>query len=229
MKIIFLDIDGVLNYQDYVAAKKQERTAQLKESPLVIPASEWYGPHQIDPEKVALLNRIVEETEAKVVISSTWRKRFTIEEMQALLEKRGFKGEVIDYTPEPFQKGNDRWSKTGDEIARWLVEREQAGRGPEFIYVVLDDDELHNIRVNLRQVRTRMERGLEEHHVEYAIRMLNLEQVCPKCGAKVYKAELLEGGFVTLNHHYTELYRLADYKVHSKVSGLDVHRCGGKK
>ena len=51
MKIIFLDCDGELTYSDY----ENEETAN------------------IDIEKVKLLEEICDKTDAKVVISSSWR------------------------------------------------------------------------------------------------------------------------------------------------------------
>ena len=51
MKIIFLDCDGELTYSDY----ENEETAN------------------IDIEKVKLLKEICDKTDAKVVISSSWR------------------------------------------------------------------------------------------------------------------------------------------------------------
>lgn len=51
LKIVFLDVDGELTYSDY----ENEETAN------------------IDPEKVLLLKKICDATNAKVVISSSWR------------------------------------------------------------------------------------------------------------------------------------------------------------
>lgn len=51
MNVIFLDVDGVLTYSDY----DNEETAD------------------IDIEKVKLLKEICDETNAKIVISSSWR------------------------------------------------------------------------------------------------------------------------------------------------------------
>ena len=55
-KIIFLDIDGVLNSMDYF-----EQTKDCK------------GYTEINPEKVKLLKEIVDRTGAEIVLSSTWR------------------------------------------------------------------------------------------------------------------------------------------------------------
>lgn len=222
MKVIFLDIDGVLNHQGYLNDKKQ---AGKK---LIAKPEDWYGAQQIEPEKVGLLNRIVEETGAAVVICSTWRKRFGLMELWRMLEERGLREQPMDVTPMPFQKSDGKWSSTGDEIERWLEVEKGWAESPDMdlVYVVLDDNDIHNAQV-APQIRTSMERGLEEVHVELAIRMLNLKEVCPRCGFWVYKAELPEGGHVILDVHPQELYTLAAYKVHGTVGGYRAHRCPG--
>ena len=56
MRVIFLDIDGVLNSHRTAAAYRQVLMRRL------------------DPVAVAMLYRMVKFGEAKIVISSTWRK-----------------------------------------------------------------------------------------------------------------------------------------------------------
>jgi predicted mannosyl-3-phosphoglycerate phosphatase (HAD superfamily) len=61
VKVIFLDIDGVLCNHESISAGYKTRTA---------PEQDPYGPHV---DCVAALNRIIKETGAKIVVSSTWR------------------------------------------------------------------------------------------------------------------------------------------------------------
>lgn len=56
MRVIFLDIDGVLNSKEFF--KNRQPTQGLNE---------------IDEEKVKLLQQIVQATNAKIVLTSTWR------------------------------------------------------------------------------------------------------------------------------------------------------------
>lgn len=66
MKVIFLDIDGVMNSGEFYRRKRLE-------------SWEWahmagkYISYAIDPDKVVLLNKIIAETGAVVVLSSSWR------------------------------------------------------------------------------------------------------------------------------------------------------------
>lgn len=55
MKVIFLDVDGVLNSRDWLV-NNRVRTE-----------------NSVNQEKVKLLMEIVQKTNAEVVLSSTWR------------------------------------------------------------------------------------------------------------------------------------------------------------
>jgi len=78
MKIIFLDIDGVLNV--HYKGKRDE-----------------YG-QAFHPNFVENLREVIDKTGAKIVISSTWRMS-GLKIMQEMWEHRGLPGEVIDITP----------------------------------------------------------------------------------------------------------------------------------
>lgn len=75
MKVIFLDVDGVLI------------TGKLG----------WNKP---DPECVSALNRLIEKTGAHIVVSSCWRIGREVIELRELLASWGVIGKVIDRTKE---------------------------------------------------------------------------------------------------------------------------------
>ena len=58
MNIVFLDVDGVLNSLPYCEMTKGKEDGQY---------------HEIDESKLLLLKRIIEENDAHIVLSSTWR------------------------------------------------------------------------------------------------------------------------------------------------------------
>ena len=123
MKIIFLDIDGVIK------TKHSLRSAFIKYRKLV--------PDILDERAVNNLNRLVKETDAKIVITSTWRYGNTAEDLQQVLAKHGVTGEVIGMTPELGQMENHSFDKItrGHEIQEWL----NLYKVP-VDYVILDDD-----------------------------------------------------------------------------------------
>ncbi len=81
-RIIFLDIDGVLN----VCYQERDEYGRL-----------------FHPEFVDNLKRIIDATGAKIVCSSSWRKS-GLRIIQEMWVKRGLPGEVIDVTPSLYLK-----------------------------------------------------------------------------------------------------------------------------
>lgn len=118
MKIIFLDIDGVLC------------TGRAHYS-----QGQGNGNHgfmdAIDREGVGMLNKIAEDFDATFVISSTWRQMHTKESLTAHLEKYGFLGKIEEDWATPVG-GRNR----GAEIDEWMERN-----GPQNIeaYVIIDD------------------------------------------------------------------------------------------
>lgn len=147
MKIIFLDIDGVLN-GDLVT---------------------WEGfpDSHIDPALVQKLNRVIAATDAKIVISSSWRFRFNYTEMNEILTRRGFVGEIIGETPK-FVK-NQRFSEfisRGREIKEWLDDCAHEIES----HIMFDD--VHMMDGSKRLIKTDGKIGLTDENVERAIQML---------------------------------------------------------
>lgn len=92
-KIIFLDIDGVLNPVHYMNAMYKMWKASHKQ----IKSHDEYG-QLFFYQNCDALKRIIDETGAKIVISSTWR-RAGLDEMIKLWKHRNLAGEIIDITP----------------------------------------------------------------------------------------------------------------------------------
>lgn len=162
-KIIFLDIDGVLNYNSW----NQNHQCEISDGVL------------IDENKVKLLCKIIEATSAGIVLHSGWRFWFndTIEptrkETQKLVEILG-KNQItiLDITPD---FSTDEIKKTkkyslvkAKEILSWLHEHPEIKN-----WIVIDDLYLHDDEVEKHQIKTNQETGLIQEDVELAIDMLN--------------------------------------------------------
>jgi len=80
-KIIFLDIDGVMATE----FKEVESDNRCK----------------FEGHAVKMLNLLISRSNAKIVISSTWRHGQTVEDLQNIFKLRGFKHPevIIDKTP----------------------------------------------------------------------------------------------------------------------------------
>lgn len=110
MKVLFLDVDGVLN---------------------MIGSGGLYA---LNRKRLKLLQNIIEETGAQIVLTSTWRKdTYALKRLSKVLAYRGMK--IVDSTPVFWTDADGNRYYRGHEIQDWL------NRHPEVeTYVILDDD-----------------------------------------------------------------------------------------
>ena len=152
MKIIFLDIDGVLNSAVYDRQK----------SP---------GDSNIDKTRLALVKELVDKTGAKIVFSTSWRDHWDKNP-----EKREETGVVLDR--EFSEAGLEIYDKTpkigylerSEEISLWLKDN------PDVTHFVILDDHGYgwgDLLDNFVQTNYRIGRGLEQDHIQRAIDILN--------------------------------------------------------
>lgn len=122
ISIIFLDIDGVLNN-----AFDADRHHFPDD-----PRGYFYSPRCVD-----ILNRLIKDSGAKVVVSSTWRLGRTLEEMQDVLKKIGVECDCIGLTPQL-----SHTHLRGNEIYNWMESnKDLIGHHYDFKrYIILDDD-----------------------------------------------------------------------------------------
>ncbi len=158
VRVVFLDIDGVLS--GFAHYKRMRKTG--------MPRTAYLGWAQmIDERAVVRLNRIVSETGAIVVVSSSWRKSHPLSRLRRMLRDRGFVGRVVDVTPE-----HDHESR-GLECVSWL----SASTLPVESYVALDDEayDFAPMRHRLVVTQTKRSDGLRDEHVTAAIRLLKIK------------------------------------------------------
>jgi hypothetical protein len=141
LKIIFLDIDGVLNAIDFQMDSTDE-------------------PPLIDRSRLVILKEIIEKSDAKVVLSSSWKKAwFPKCKFDILFRESGII--VHDITPSIGRKR--------DEISAWLnehpetksfaiIDDAEGGWGELLPYVVITDP------LNTK--------GLEPEHINKVLQLL---------------------------------------------------------
>lgn len=156
MRVVFLDIDGVMN--SFASAKR-------------------FGSYQtFAPESVEALNHILAETGAEIVVSSTWRLSRSIGDLTGVLWGQGVKCRpVIGMTPQLVDRVTSsadvvlwRSKERGLEITAWL---EKFGANVES-YVVLDDDSDAGVGHDGCFVQTEFEVGLTTADAQRAIAIL---------------------------------------------------------
>ena len=112
MRIVFLDIDGVL---------VTRRSFFIRAGDL--PSCE--------ASCVAALNEICEATGAQIVVSSSWRLDTSLGDLKKILEEWGVKAPVLDVTPIGVRT-------RGAEIEEWMSAWANKG-GTIESYVIVDD------------------------------------------------------------------------------------------
>lgn len=184
-KIIFLDVDGVINTNKYHFS-------------------------QFDEVCLDYLQQIIDKTGAKIVVSSSWRDEDT-QRMKTNFLENGFTeklwNEVIDITVRGYRytiKDSNLPIVRGNEIKQWIdtklvypwhsnpslqkqyeILKEDGSfkimnsnkLNEDFSYLILDDDTdmLYNQRNNF--INTDALLGLQESDIEKAIKILNYENI----------------------------------------------------
>lgn len=168
--VLFLDVDGVLNSEAFLRKLDDQHRALGHHAQCECFRLE----HLIDREAIIRLNRLVVETGAKIVISSSWRLLLDPPELQRILIEHGLVAEIIGETPngpnDPEMRATfgdiDRIFR-GHEIDLWLSKHPEVER-----FVILDDASDMVMHRN-RLVQTDCEEGLLDEHVDLAIRVLS--------------------------------------------------------
>lgn len=163
MKIIFLDIDGVLNQNNGKYAYNDE-----------------CGSTGIDPNCVNRLNKILKKTRAKIVIISAWRYMIIrgameIKGFSYLLQTHGLlKNRIFDYIAKDLTNSSDDMSR-GLLISQW-VEKYKSKKLNKIHrlthYVVIDDKDLGISAQGHPFIQTNPITGLTDENVEEAINIL---------------------------------------------------------
>jgi hypothetical protein len=132
MRILFLDIDGVLNRTGFRPAES-------------VGLRSW-----IEPELARRLSSVIEALDAAVVLSSDWRRGRKLQHLREELAAGGVACSLIGATPVLTQP---RWR----EIDAWMAEHHV---GPDAVVIV--DDGFDMGPLARRFVRTSPLNGLDE-------------------------------------------------------------------
>ncbi len=162
MRVIFLDIDGVLNSAQYMHEDIDRWSLG------------WTDGHkylQMDPAAVKVLEAVYLATGAVLVISSTWRICCDLKEIETCLRKRGCHAEVVGITTTCSFDENGKRMYRGDQIQDWLSGIEQTmPRGYDTVesFVILDDDsDMEHLTPHL--VQTDFKTGLTTEHFQQIV------------------------------------------------------------
>ena len=146
-KLIFGDIDGVLNGRN------------TKDTVIGSDGRKYDG---IEPDMMNRLKRIIDATDANIIVSSTWRLH---EEFMDHLEKKlgKYNTRIKGQTPtcyRNFGSYSERW----EEIKRWFDENTHPDN-----YIILDD------------IDYRMKENFGDHYFQTDVNIWLTDEIADKC------------------------------------------------
>ncbi|WP_238885436.1 HAD domain-containing protein [Clostridium sp. YIM B02551] len=157
MKVIFLDIDGVLNSEEFFLNNKNQ---------------------VIDKNCVSILKNIVDTTGAVIVMSSGWKLWFdddmmpqddyskSLYEILCEFDIKLF-GKTPDFSNEEIITRKTFSHVKAKEIKVWLNEHEDIDK-----YVVIDDLDMKDEEINTHLVRINGKTGITEEYAKAVIDMI---------------------------------------------------------
>lgn len=159
MKLVFLDVDGVLNTCEYNDISKS---------------------FTIHTDKINKLNKLLLETDSYIVLSSSWRYfvhngSMNLHGLEWLFRTHGLaNGRLIDITP-PDKENETR----GETITRWIKNH----RSDKYIhiesYCIIDDMPIDNFEQHKsRFVKTNPSIGLDDVDCQVVKNVLNQPYNC---------------------------------------------------
>jgi hypothetical protein len=163
MKIIFLDFDGCLNSEASFLCEKRRKVLHIADTLSVVACSN-------------LQYILDQDADVQLVISSSWRKIHTMQELKNILNSYGVNpSRVLDKTPAIFS--NDR----AHEITLWLAEHPNVTK-----FVILDDDaDVLNVKDPRGHIfQTTWEDGLLFRQAKAIAKLFRNEEVKPKLEVK---------------------------------------------
>jgi hypothetical protein len=159
MKVIFLDIDGVLNSETF-AIWCYHNNSFIQEG----------GSNFINPKVVKLITDLCEEHDVKLVISSSWRLydlESTIDDFKRYRDLVPLIPYIVGVTPRVL---DDRvWQKRGEEIEDYLNKHTEVEN-----YCIIDDDSDMLEEQLSHFLRTNYHEGLTKNHIVLIKNILNL-------------------------------------------------------
>jgi hypothetical protein len=147
MKIIFLDHDGVICLSTEWGGRHKKQTKvkrKLSQSIESLPVDARFD--NFNEKAVKILNEILEETGAEIVVSSDWKRWANVEEMGEYYKSKGIIKKPIAFTPDLGQCTwyNDKvwiWSPDWDlEMSRVIEIKQYLHDHPEITHWVSIDD-----------------------------------------------------------------------------------------
>ncbi len=160
LKVIFLDIDGVLNSNDYIDYALDNNIKGILED--------------INPKTIQMLKFAIDATDAQIVLSSSWRDTSRFKELKELFLKYGIN--LNEKTP---VLNNER----GLEIKQYLKEHINIEQ-----YLILDDEIFDSFDEELKENLILTKENQKDYSFGEGLQIKHIEQIIERFG-RVKKKE----------------------------------------
>ncbi len=144
-KYLFLDIDGVLNSFDDYNMTGDTFLKNLDKISFIL-----------SDNQIQILNNIVEKYNPTIILSSYWRTRYSVKEINRMFEQRGFIGEITDKTDEKGKEHKDRWGQIKRYINKHNIKN----------FIILDDETISENEICPNFIKTNSYKGLDKTHLQ---------------------------------------------------------------
>lgn len=148
-KTIFLDIDGVLStHKEFMMVRRKFQKKYDEANQLRIP-------YPFNPGCVKILNGILEETDAQIVLSSDWKHHWDLEELDKIFQfNEVIKSPIAVTGDHPISMGNLELNRINE--IELFKQSNDVGQ-----YVIIDDLNMDFYKIN-RFVKTIDSEGLKQ-------------------------------------------------------------------
>jgi hypothetical protein len=185
VRIVFLDIDGVLATSGTYKRARVELVPQASAKPLAVPTEgrgsppvggatqawgsptkTWTHPGEdlLCADLAANVQELCVKADARIVLSTSWRNLHPLETLKGWLAAKGLTTEIVGVTPDLFGK------RRGMEIDAWMAEN---GRTAPDIVILEDEEDVAPYRG--RQIQTCFNGpGFTRRHLARALRLWGL-------------------------------------------------------
>lgn len=150
MRVIFLDIDGVLAIgNNFFENKHWIKRDDFQKVPSRIRYEKKHGvwleddqvvdmPYGWHQKSCKVLTRLIEELDLHIVLSSDWKRHYSLEEMSVMLNAYKIPGDRLIGKTETLNWGGSLEKARMAEIDTWVQEWERAN-GEKLKWVAIDD------------------------------------------------------------------------------------------
>lgn len=142
MKVMFLDFDGVMCLSTEWGGRTKKEKKYLKEllgTDDSMPA--WVRMDNFNDKAVKVLNSILEQTSAEIVVSSDWKLYCTLDELKEMFTKYGVVKQPIDVTPNiPLEYDKNYYTEEELVVYRTMEVKKWLNEHPEVTHWVAVDD-----------------------------------------------------------------------------------------